>query len=116
MKTPYLLIALSIAAVLIDHIWSSCLCLSLKDCKPQLLGLHHFPSSTILFITLVQLLKLIPPAVSKSRTLVRTHERPISILFHTLHEEVRYPHGIEQVPGSLEEERNANEKEIGHIS
>ena len=37
----------------------------------------------------------------ETRTLVRAHQRPLRVILHTPHEEIRHPHCIEQVSGSL---------------
>ena len=45
----------------------------------------------------VELLKLLPPHLVQTGTLVGAHQRPVAIVLHPLHEEVRDPEGIEQV-------------------
>lgn len=34
----------------------------------------------------------------QTRRLMRAHERPQAVLFHPLHEKIRDPHGVKQVP------------------
>ena len=55
----------------------------------------------ILDIPSVKLLELLSPAVGEPGTLVRTHEAPHAILLDPLHEEVRNPHGVEEIAGAL---------------
>ena len=50
----------------------------------------------------VELFKFCPPHVSKAWALVRTHERPVLVVLDPLHEEVRYPKGIEEITCSLD--------------
>ena len=49
----------------------------------------------------VKLFELLSPAVGEPGTLVRTHEAPHAILLDPLHEEVRNPHGVEEIAGAL---------------
>ena len=62
---------------------------------------YLFEEFPLVFVSLVELLELLSPAVLESRRLVRTHEAPDAVRLDPLHEEVRDPHGVEQVPGAV---------------
>lgn len=100
-----MLVALAVAGIFVHHVWDSSLSLGLEDGKPDLLGLHCLLGSPLLLILLVQLFKLVSPAVGQSRGLVGAEERPVSVFLYPLHEEVGDPKGKEQVPSSLYRER-----------
>ena len=53
------------------------------------------------FLLFIELIKLFTPTVGQTWALIGVHERPFSVGFHTAHEEVRDPHGIEKVTSSL---------------
>ena len=61
--------------------------------------------ATAFGLLLIEAIKLLSPAVGQPRALIRTHERPVFTFFHTAHEQVRDPQGIEQVSGSLSRQR-----------
>lgn len=46
-----LLITLSIAGILVNHVWCTSFCLRLNDGVPQLLSLHHTLSPALLLIS-----------------------------------------------------------------
>ncbi len=87
--------------VLVDHIWSPSFSLRFQNAEPELLSLHRSSSTTFFLVALVKLFKFLPPAVTQPRTLMRAHEGPVFILFHTFHEQIRHPHRIEQIPSTL---------------
>ncbi len=39
--------------------------------------------------------------IFQPRTFIRTHQRPISMILHSFHKQIRNPKGIEQIPRSL---------------
>ncbi len=100
-SVPDLLVALSVTMVLVDHIWSPSFSLRFQNAEPELLSLHRSSSTTFFLVALVKLFKFLPPAVAQPRTLMRAHEGPVFILFHTFHEQIRHPHRIEQIPSTL---------------
>ena len=55
------------------------------------------PGAACFLIPSVERLKLLSPALKEARALVRAHERPISVLLHSLHEEVGDPERVEEV-------------------
>lgn len=90
-----MLVALVVAGIFVHHVWNSGLRLGLKDGKPDLLGFYCLLGSPFLLIFLVQLFKLVSPAVGQSRGLVGTEQRPVGVFFYSLHEEVGDPQGKE---------------------
>lgn len=109
--SPYLLVALPVTGVFVQHVWNTGLCLGLQNSKPQLLCLHHTPSTTLLLVALIELLKLLPPAVCEARSLVGAEQRPVLIGLNSLHEEIRNPESIEQVPSPLREDGQRRREE-----
>ena len=97
----YLLIALSVAVVFVDHVWGPRLCLGLQYSEPQLLGLDDSPGPPFLLVPLVETLKLLPPAVAEAGALAGTHQGPVHVLLDALHEQVGHPQSVKQIPGSL---------------
>merc|ERR1719234_1807752 len=95
-----LLVALSVARVLVEHVGSSCLNLRLNNGIPQLLCFDGLLGPALLLIPGVELLKLISPDLVQARAFVGTHERPLTVFLNTLHEEIRDPECIEKVPSS----------------
>ena len=53
------------------------------------------------FVSLVEGLELLPPALEEAGTGVRTHQRPDPVGLDSLHEEVGNPESVEQVSGAL---------------
>merc|ERR1719500_1454665 len=96
-----LLVALPVASILVQHVGGASLNLALNDRVPDLLCLHSLPGSSFSLIFLIQSLKLLSPDLMQSWALVRTHQGPVTISLHPLHEQVRDPHGVEEVPGTL---------------
>ena len=96
-----LLVALPVAGVLVEHVGGPGLNLALDDAVPQLLGLHLPPGSPLPLVLLVESLELLSPDFVEAGALVRTHQRPLPVSLDSLHEEVRHPESVEQVPGSL---------------
>merc|ERR1719470_615246 len=94
-------LALPVAGVLVQHVRGACLYLALNDGVPDLLCLHRLPGPSLSLVLLIESLELLPPDLVQSWTLVRTHQGPVTIRLHPLHEQVRDPHGVEKVPGAL---------------
>lgn len=96
-----LLVALPVAGILVQHVGSACLDLTLNDLGPQPLGLDGLPASAFSLILLIQGFKLFSPGLIQSWAFIGTHQCPVSVGLHTFHEEIRYPQSIEQVTGSV---------------
>ena len=96
-RAQVLLIALSITRVLIKHVGGAGLDLRLDYGRPELLSLDAFTHTTLSLVPLVQPLELLAPHVRQAGTLVRTHERPVAVRLHSLHEQVRDPEGEEEI-------------------
>jgi len=52
-------------------------------------------------LLLIKSFKLLTPDLKETRTLMRTHQRPVFILFHPTHKQVRNPESKEQVSGTV---------------
>merc|ERR1719180_715716 len=96
-----LLVAPSVASVLVEHVRSSSFNLRLNDGIPQLLCFDGLLGSPLLLVPNVELLKLISPDLVQARAFMGTHERPLTVFFNPLHEEIRDPECIEKVPRPL---------------
>merc|ERR1719500_1394629 len=96
-----LLVTLPVTSVLVEHVRSSCFDLALNNRIPQLLSFHGLPCFTFTLVLLIKSLELFSPDLVQTRALVRTQQGPVTISLHPLHEEVRNPHSIEQVPSTL---------------
>ena len=75
--------------------------LCVQNHTPQLLRGHLLAILLLLLVGRIGGLKCLTPEFIQTRTLVRAHERPDTILLHTLHEKVRNPQTIEQVTRAL---------------
>merc|ERR1719234_737974 len=96
-----LLVALSVARVLVEHVGGSSFNLRLNNGVPQLLCFDGLLRPALLLIPGVKLFKLVSPDLVQARAFVGTHERPLTVFFHSLHEEIRDLESIEKVPRSL---------------
>ena len=96
-----LLVGLAVGGVLVQHVGRTGLHLAFKDLEPQVLSLHGLASLAFCFVLGVEGFKLRTPAVGQSWALVGAHEGPVAVLFHTLHEQVGCPEGVEQIAGAL---------------
>mmetsp|Transcript_1050 Transcript_1050/g.3271 ORF Transcript_1050/g.3271 Transcript_1050/m.3271 type:complete len:273 (-) Transcript_1050:81-899(-) len=99
-SSQVLLVALPVAGILVDHVWRSGLDLCFKDGEPQLPCVDDLPRAPLVLILLVQGLKFLAPAVGEPRRLVGAEERPLAVGFDPLHEKVRCPQRVEEIPGS----------------
>jgi hypothetical protein len=90
-STEVLLVALSVTSIFVKHEWIPSLGLSLKDGIPKLLCFNSLATLAFALVLLVESLKLITIDIRKARTFVGAHESPLSVLFNTLHEEIRNP-------------------------
>mmetsp|Transcript_20190 Transcript_20190/g.56240 ORF Transcript_20190/g.56240 Transcript_20190/m.56240 type:complete len:301 (+) Transcript_20190:1449-2351(+) len=95
-----LLVGLAVAAVLEQHVRVASLDLGLQDGEPQLLGTYHPACTPHALILLVQLVKLLSPAVCQALSLIGTEQGPLAVGLHTAHEQVIDPQAIEQVSGT----------------
>ena len=68
---------------------------------PQPTSLDLFPSSAFLFVLCIQCLKFLTPALEQTRALIWTHERPVCVRLDSLHEQVRDPERIKEVPRTI---------------
>merc|ERR1719234_1894906 len=96
-----LLVALSVARVLVEHVRSSGFNLRLNNGVPQLLCFDGLLGPPLLLIPGVKLLELISPDLVQARAFMGTHERPLTVFLNSLHEEIRDPESIEKVPCPL---------------
>lgn len=62
---------------------------------PRYRGWRRWPH---LLVSRVQLFELFPPALRQPRALRGTHEAPLPVLLHPLHEQVRNPQTVEKIP------------------
>ena len=53
------------------------------------------------YLLFIECLKLLAPDLKETWTLVRTHQRPVLILFHATHKQIRNPQPKEQVSGTV---------------
>lgn len=86
---------LTVRSILVKHEGISSLHLSLENRVPKLLGLDDLLRPPLLLILGEQLLELFTVDFVKTRGLRGTEERPIAVGFHTLHEKVGDPEGVE---------------------
>ena len=91
------LVGFAVTGVLVKHVRRSRLNLRFQNLGPQLTCLDDLFSLTSFFVTSIHLFKVVTIGVVQPRALVRAKQRPIGILLDPLHEEIRNPHGIEQV-------------------
>ena len=92
-----LLIRLAVYTVLVAHIGRPSLNLALQDRIPYQPRLDRLLESALCYIRPVQLVKLFTVHVRESRALMRAHQVPLLVILDLFHEEVRDPHGCEQV-------------------
>ena len=83
------------------HVRCSRFDLRIQYCEPQLLGLDRLSGFTLTFVLRVEFVKCFPVTIGQSRTFVGTKETPRSIVFDPLHEQIRHPQGIEQIPCTI---------------
>mmetsp|Transcript_19724 Transcript_19724/g.41632 ORF Transcript_19724/g.41632 Transcript_19724/m.41632 type:complete len:589 (-) Transcript_19724:922-2688(-) len=95
-----LLVGLAVAGVLEEHVGVAGLDLGLQDREPEGLGLDCLPGLALALVTLVELDKLLTPAVSEPGALVGAEEAPVPVALDALHEEVGRPEAVEEVPGA----------------
>lgn len=95
--TKVLLVALSVASILVKHERVSSLSLSFEDGVPKLLGLDGLATLAFLLVLLVESLELVTVNISKTRALVGAHQCPVAVLLNTLHEEIWDPQSIEEI-------------------
>ena len=90
-----------VARVLVEHVRGTGLDLRLENLLPEVLSTDALASTPFRFILLVERFKLVAVSVMEPRHVIRAEQAPHSIGFDTFHEQVRSPHGIEQVASSL---------------
>ena len=81
-----LLVRLGIGSVLVEHVWGTGLGLGLEDGEPELLCLDGLFTLASLFVAFVQLFEFGRVDIGKSGAFSRTHECPVAIRLHSLHE------------------------------
>ena len=96
-----LLVGLAVGGVLVEHVWRAGFHLAFQHFEPEVLGLNGLPSLAFHLVLGVQRLELCAPSVRQSGAFVGAHEGPIAVLFHSLHEQVGRPKGVEQIAGAL---------------
>mmetsp|Transcript_5523 Transcript_5523/g.7783 ORF Transcript_5523/g.7783 Transcript_5523/m.7783 type:complete len:590 (-) Transcript_5523:355-2124(-) len=96
-----LLVGLAVAGVLVHHVGRAGLHLRRQDGEPQLLRGHRAARLALPLVLLVQRLELLAPHIRQPFRLVRAEERPRAVLLYSLHEQVRDPQSVEQVPGAV---------------
>ena len=96
-----LLVGLSVACVLVEHVWSSSLDLRVDDCLPELSCFEGLSAFAFTLVLGVKFFELFAPDLRQSRTLIGAHECPQLILDDSPHEEIRDPQAVEEIPCSV---------------
>ena len=96
-----LLVGLAVRSVLVQHVRRAGLDLRFEDFEPQVLRLDGLAAFAFGFVFRVELFERCAVVVSQPWAFVWAHQGPITVLFHTLHEQVRNPKGVEQIACAL---------------
>ena len=99
--TEVLLVGLAVRSVLVEHVRCASLDLRFEDFEPQILRLDGLAAFAFCFVLRVELLECGAVVVGQARAFVGTHQGPFPVFFHTLHEQVRNPQGVEQIACAL---------------
>mmetsp|Transcript_27903 Transcript_27903/g.64842 ORF Transcript_27903/g.64842 Transcript_27903/m.64842 type:complete len:299 (-) Transcript_27903:754-1650(-) len=105
--TQVLLVGLAVCCILVEHVWGARLHLCIQNTGPDLLRLDGLPAPASRLKRCVHLLELLTPNIHEALAgllvigLVWTEESPVLVFQDPLHEEVRNPEAVEQVPGPL---------------
>lgn len=94
------LVRLLVGGVFVEDVGRAGFDLRFEDGKPEFLRFYGFAGAAFLLVAVVESFKLAAVAVVQAGCFVRTEERPFGVGFHALHEEVGYPHGVEEVAGA----------------
>ena len=100
-RPQVLLVGVPVDGVLVHHVRRAGLALAFDDRRPQGLRLDGLPALPFPLVLLVQTFELLTVELAESRALVRAHQGPVSVLLDSLHEQVRHPEPVKQVPGAL---------------
>mmetsp|Transcript_40893 Transcript_40893/g.85770 ORF Transcript_40893/g.85770 Transcript_40893/m.85770 type:complete len:437 (-) Transcript_40893:90-1400(-) len=100
-RTQIFLIALLIRCILVKQIRRARLDLSIQYRRPQRASSNLTRVPPLPLVLFVQPLELLPVRLGQSGTLVRTHQTPIPVLLHPLHEQIGHPQSVEQIPRPL---------------
>lgn len=71
--------------VLVQHVRSTCFNLAINDSFPQFMCLDDLSSLSLIFVRLIELLKLLSMALVKSLGLIGAEKSPITIVSDSLH-------------------------------
>lgn len=100
-RTQVLLIRLRVGCVLLEKLRTPRLDLRVQDHLPNLLCRHRLASTTLLLLLGVEILEDLSMAIRKTRSLIRREERPLTVVLHALHEEIRNPHAVKEITRAL---------------
>ena len=88
-----LLIGFSVAGVFVHHVRGSGFNLALHNFPPKLAGFDGLSAPAFGLVFQVKSVELVSPHVGEPGTLVRTHQGPVFIIDHALHEDIIDPQG-----------------------
>lgn len=87
--------------ILEEHVRRSRLDLGVKNGKPQLLRLDGLSDFAFSFVAFVQGFKLVAETIGETGALVGAQQGPGAVVLDALHEEIRHPHGEEQIARAI---------------
>ena len=95
------MVRLTVAGVLIQHVWSASLNLRVDDLFPEPACLDLLSSAAFALIRRVESLELLTPTLEETWTFIGAHKGPLFISLDTLHEEVGNPEGVEEITSTV---------------
>ena len=95
------MVRLTVAGVLIQHVWSASLNLRVDDLFPEPACLDLLSSAAFALIRCVESLELLTPTLEETWAFIGAHKGPLFISLDTLHEEVGNPEGVEEITSTV---------------
>ena len=91
---------LTVGSILVEHERVTSLDLSFEDRVPELLSRHRLLGASFLLVLVEESFELVAVDFVKSGSFSGAEERPVTVLFDTLHEEIGDPESEEEITGT----------------